>query len=216
MATFNANIFQGYRADVERKAQTAKREVAYLYREDGRPRHTPDEHRDQMARVLAPLQQAVAEAQEYAQRAQEEAKRLEALQHADPLSSLSTDELVRLNAARELAKDEISQLTPAELSARLTAVTASDDKVSQVLHLLYARPLVQASEDSALHDKFAAIDEVVNGAQRTKAAEAAMQAEGLRKQAAELSFYASDTLGEIDGSNQAAYERKRAEYAAAF
>ena len=89
-------------------------------------------------------------------------------------------------------------------------MTASGDKVSQVLHLLYAKPMVQESDDSRLHDQLAALDQAVYGKERAKAAEA------LRKEAAELSFFASDTLGEIDGSNAAAMERRRAEYASFF
>lgn len=213
MASFN---FEAYKNDVTRKSEAVRREVQYLYREDGTPRNTPVEHREQMARRLAPLQQAVTEAQEYSQRAQEEAKRLEALQHADPLSSLTTEELTRLNAARELARDEISTLLPEQLAQRLTAVAGSGDRVSQLLHLLYAKPLVQASGDSALHNKFAAIDEVVNGKERAAAAKAVEEAQALRKGAGELSYWASDTLGEIDGTNQAAFEQRRAEYAASF
>ena len=212
MTTFN---FEAYKNDVTRKAAVAKRGVAELYR-DGKPVFTPESHKMGMDHALAPLQQAVAEAVEHAQSAQAEAKKLEALQHADPLSALSTEELQRIAAARELARDEITQLLPEQLSARLTAVAGSGDRVSQVLHLLYARPLVQASDDSRLHQQLGAIDEVVYGAQRAKAVKAVEQAQTLRKEAAELSYFAGDTLSEIDGSKQAAYEQRRAEYAAAF
>ncbi len=121
MPSFN---FDAYRADVERKAEQARSQVATLYR-DGRPMYTPDIHREQMARVLAPLTQSVADAQEHAQAAQAEAKKLRAQTHADPLSALSIEELMRLNLAKDLAAAEISALLPEQLSQRLEAVAAS-------------------------------------------------------------------------------------------
>ena len=144
MENFN---FEAHKSDLDRKAAASKAAVEGLYR-DGQPIYTPDIHQEQVARALAPLQQAVDEAIVYSGRAQDEAKKLEALQHADPLSALSTEDLQRLNAARSLAQADIEGLSPLELQARLLTVANSGDKVSQMLHLLFAKQAVAASQDA--------------------------------------------------------------------
>jgi hypothetical protein len=42
------------------------------------------------------------------------------------------------------------------------------------------------------------------------------QAQALRRQATELSFFASNALGEVDGSTAASLEQRRVEYQAFF
>ena len=66
MATFD---FQAYRADVERKAAQARQATAGFF-EGGKPIYNPEIHQQRLSQALAPLRQAVSEAQEYAQRAQ--------------------------------------------------------------------------------------------------------------------------------------------------
>lgn len=213
MPTFD---FAAYRRDVDRKAAAAKPALAALHDDQGKPIFVPEQQSQQVARVLAPLQQAVQEAEELAGRAQDEATRLEAQQHSDPLSGLSTEELTRLAAARELAQAEIAGLTLQELSSRLLSVAASGDKVSQRLHLLFAKPVVAASNDPALHERLAALDNQVYGAERAKVAQALEQAATLRKDAAALNFHARDALAELDGSNAQSLERRRVEYSSIF
>lgn len=211
MATFD---FEAFKNDVTRQAETAQRQVSGLYQDDGQPVYTETIHQQHIQRALAPLETAVAEAHELCERADIEARKLEALRHLDPLSSLSNDELIRLNAARELAQDEIAQfeLLPDQLGDRLDAVLAHGDRVSQVLHMIYGRPIAERRGDPLLHEKIAALDEAAYGKERARATKAIQEAESLREQAAQLRFYASLTLGEVNGSNADALQRKRAEY----
>jgi hypothetical protein len=213
MPTFD---FEVYVRDFDRKAAAAKPAVEGLYR-DGKPINAfADTHKAAIERHLAPARQSGADVIELANRADAHARTLEASQHADPLSSLTTDELIRLNAARELAKDEIGKLTRQELGGRLATVAASSDRVSQVLHVLYAKPAVDEAGDSSLHEQLAAVDNAAFGKERAAAAKAVEEAAALRKQAAEARFHVGYTLAEIDGSNQAALDQRLAAYGGAF
>jgi len=210
MAAFNA---EQYQKSIDSAAATVRRGVEELFR-DGQPVFTPENHQRNMAGVLAPLQAVVAAAQTYATGAEQEAQKLEAAPFADPLEALTTDELVRLNASRSLTRDELTGLAPTQLQARLLTVAGSSNRVSQLAHLLVAKPIILASTDVALHSAWGILDEAVNGPQRAATTKA--QATELRKQAANLAFYASTALADVDGSSALSDQRRRQEYAAYF
>lgn len=198
--------FDNYLKDVQRKAEAAQRAKAELYR-DGKPMFAPEVHAEQMTRVLAPLQQAVAAVEQMAQDTEAEAKKLETLASRDPLASLSTDDLQRAAALAPLIKEEVEGMNAYALALRLRAVADHGDTASKHLYLRYASQRTDALEHTA-----APLASLRTTLTDPKTAQATQQAAELRQKTAQAVYDARKLLGETDGSAQAAFERKRAEY----
>ena len=193
--------------DVQRKAAAAQRSKAELYR-DGRPMFTEQVHGEQLTRVLAPLQQAVAAVEQMAKDAEAEAKKLETLASRDPLTSLSTDELQRAAALAPFVKEEVEGMNAYALAQRLRAVVDHEDVATKHLYLRYASQRTDALESTA--EPLAALRLALIDPKTAQAAQAATE---LRQKASKAVFDARQLLGETDGSTAAALERRMQEYA---
>lgn len=199
--------FERAMADVQRKATTARRGVAELHR-DGKPMFAPEVHAEHMARLLAPLRQAVGDIEQLAQQAEAEAKKLGTLGSRDPLTSLSTADLERAAALAPFIKEEVEGMNSFALAQRLQAVIDHGDAVTKHLYLRYGGQRTDAMEQTG-----AALASIRASLTDPKTAQATQQAAELRTQASKALFDARQILGEVDGSQQAALERRRQEYA---
>jgi len=194
-------------SDVAREAEAAQRAVAELYR-DGKPMFAPEIHTENMARALAPLQQAVAAVEQMAKDAEAEAKRLETLSSRDPLTSLSTEDLQRAAALAPFVKEEVEGMNPFALAKRLQAVADHEDVATKHLYLRYG-----SQRQDALESTGRPLAAIRLSLADPKTAQAAQQAAELRQKASKAQFDARQMLGEVDGSAQAALERRAQEYA---
>lgn len=199
--------FERALTDVQRKHANAQRAKAELYR-DGKPMFAPEVHAENMVRVLAPLRQSVADVEGLAQQAEAEAKKLETLASRDPLTSLSTADLERAAALAPFVKEEVEGMNPAALALRLQAVIDHGDAVTKHLYLRYAGGRTDAMEHIA--QPLASIRASLTD---PKTAQAAAQAAELRTKASKALFDVRQMLGEVDGSTEAALQRRAQEYA---
>ncbi len=109
-------------------AEKFERNKAQLFRPDGTPKYSPQEHNERMASLLEPVTTAAQHVKEAAAAAIEEAKTAKAIEHADPLSSLSNDELQRAASLRGFVEDYVNSTSLDKVAQRMAAVVASGHK----------------------------------------------------------------------------------------
>ena len=101
---------------------------AQLYRPDGQPRYSAQEHNERLQSLLQPLTEAAASVKEAADAALEAAKMARVGEHADPLSTLSDSELSRAASLKGFVEDYLSSTALDRVGLRLAAVAASGNK----------------------------------------------------------------------------------------
>jgi hypothetical protein len=116
---------------IEEAAQRREEAEAALLRPDGSRYYSDEEHAERMAAIRAEhartFDRLEAGLEERADRARGE---LEALEHADPAGSLSTEELQRAAALNQFVGAEVETVSTQDLARRCRAAAASGDRAS--------------------------------------------------------------------------------------
>ena len=97
-----------------------------------------------MAALLEPLTQAAEAVRAPVDEALAEAARLEQLARADPLLSLSGDELSRASGLATFAQQDCEKLSLRDLAVKLESLLAGNDRVQKLVFLRYAQDRRQA------------------------------------------------------------------------
>jgi Spy/CpxP family protein refolding chaperone len=115
------------------------RQQRELFRPDGSKRYSDKEHNEILAGLIQPVLDACDTAiQQADERVKSEQTRLELLDNANPLDTLTADELVRANVLARFVAEDAQTLPLPKLASRLKAAIAKNDKVSMVLYHRYA------------------------------------------------------------------------------
>jgi hypothetical protein len=127
------------RQKIDEAAAAHEARVAELYRPDGTPRHAEDEPAEILGasrerfharlREIGPDIDARIAATEEA---------VIAVEHSDPATVLSAEELQRAAAARWIVSEDCEALPLGELGGRMQAALSGEDKVAQFLLARYA------------------------------------------------------------------------------
>jgi hypothetical protein len=203
--------FSYARNQVEQAAAKAKADRQALYR-DGKSMYSPEVHTEKMARVMAPLQDAVADALRIAGEADAHARSLNAMKDRDPLWTMPTDVLQRMAALRPFVAEQIEAMPFEELAPRLRAVAAFGDTAAKYLYLT----LATKRTDVRIPAMRSTLDSLEAAFTDPEAAKATEEAKELATEAAQLSFFASSALAEADGSREAADRQRVAGYGGRF
>lgn len=191
---------------------------AKLHHEDGRPIYANDLHQQKLDELMDQLDGIVAKAHETAQQAIDAASGELELVGADPMSSLSTDQLARANQLMGLVREDYQDASNDELVKRAKAALASKDPVVIALNLRYGerrveslRRLIAAGSSTPLQQLgFGELDQAIKALKATQGHEqrrAALQAK--IDQAQDLRIHATRTRAAADGSRAAAGNIRR-------
>lgn len=212
MATTIENL-NAYQADVERRAAEFDRAQAGQLTFDGKPIAPPDQHAANMARILAPLEASVQDAYDVSERATAEADAALSVQWADPMASVPTDELIRMQALAPWIEQETADLTGEPLRQRLVWALHHGDNAAKRLYLRQAVKHRGESWYSFILPVVQKIEAALTPAKdREKLARQLEQAQALKQRALDLKMFASDALGQANGSRAAAEAKRRQEY----
>lgn len=212
MSTTIENL-NAYQADVTARAAEFERAKAGQLTFDGKPIAPPDQHAANMARILAPLEASVQDAYDVAERATAEADAQLSVQWADPTASVPTDELIRLQALAPWIEQEVAALAGEPLRQRLVWALHHGDNATRRLYMREAVKYKTESWYSFIFPVVQAIAEALTPAKdRNKVTKQLEQAQALKQRALDLKMFASDTLGQANGSRAAAEAKRRQEY----
>jgi hypothetical protein len=217
-----AAVLAGHASSLERARSAYAEGKKRLYRADGEPRYAEKE----MGERLAALQQEADGAIRTAALRAEQAiaslgQQLAALQHSDPLSSLTSAELTLVSLRRPFIQEDVARMTPQALLERVQALLSYGDRADRYLWHRYAAHLLADARRAAagggagvftdeqrlaLGSALSALEPLVRGpglAAQTKALEERLtQARSLRA----LSVAAHD---EVHETREALLARKR-------
>lgn len=206
--------FDGMLAAVEREAvkfETTRNAVLMTF--DGRPVHAPEEQAAKEAQFLEPVRAAVAAVHEAAQLAQQQAAVAMTAVDADPLASVPTDELVRMQALEPFVASEIAEMDVATLQRRLLWAVNHADGPTRRLYVRHAAKRLAGPEGSRLIAPLRSLeDSLITPAERAKRAKAIEQAQALQQKAQQASFAAEERLRAADGRAAAAYAQRVRDY----
>jgi len=124
----NSEKLQSARESFDREVVKFTTEKRLLFRFDGQKKFADKEHNERFAALLKPLTESAQRVSETADAAIEAAATAKAVQHADPLTSLTNDELQRAVNLKPFVQDTVDGLHLAQLAQRLGAVVAIGDK----------------------------------------------------------------------------------------
>jgi hypothetical protein len=117
------------RALIEKAVEDFERARAALHRSDGQPLYGEAETRDRLRELESERNRALTEAERGAREVREEAGReIEWVENADPLASLTPEELAAANARRALALDSAEAMDAEDLEKRLRSVLAGGNR----------------------------------------------------------------------------------------
>lgn len=202
-----------YQADVTARAAEFDRAKAGQLTFDGKPIAPPDQHAANMARILAPLEASVEDAYRISETATAEADALLAVQWADPTASVPTDELIRMQALAPWVEQEVAALTGEPLRQRLMWALHHGDNAAKRLYLREAVKYKTESWYSFIFPVVQAIAEALTPAKdRDKVAKQLERANALKQRAIDLKMFASDALGQANGSRAAAEAKRQRDY----
>lgn len=193
-----------------------------LYRADGQPRYTPQEHAEALERELQPLRTARATIESAVAEARAEAQRRKNLAAYPSWADLTTDEATRARALADFAREDIERLDPAGLVNTLRLFTdGTGDKVTRYLlaRLVPARlSAIQPTEANVRQVNEAADLLKIVASTLVDPARLAEQesAAALEREARNLDYESSLALAEHDGSAARKMAARRAEYSASF
>ncbi len=152
-----------YRRAVEAAITTAERKLANLYDPStGAKVFSPEQHAQQVSRILAEFDEAVAPQVRVVKTRKANAERsLQALE-SGPESALSTEELTRAAAMRDFVREDADRLPLQTLAERMRAAEAAGDRVQQFLWSHYAqqRAAAEQGQPAGLQDTAAQVHEV--------------------------------------------------------
>ena len=210
----------------ERAVAEFERTKTTLLRSDGAKRFGDKEHQERLQHFLQPLTAAAAEAKATADAALTAARQAKAIQHADPVASLSDSELSRAYHLRPFVQDAVNDMTLTELAQRLAAVVASGDKAQIACYHQAAIKRSEAQRLAYRDGDITALEGVTSVVQHIEAmgskladpkvAKQLEDANELERVAFESSFTVSARLSELNGEQEAANVRRKAEYQAMF
>jgi hypothetical protein len=151
---------QSYEVSLELAVQAFKSGRATLLTKDGQPVYAPEEHQRREEALRQPLEAEIVSAKEAAQEEQAEAKAaLATLEGYDPLDSLTEAELGRAASLAPFVREDVAELAPERLEARVSAVLASKDRVAIRLWTRYVGRRYDASLSAGRTDGLAALHE---------------------------------------------------------
>lgn len=201
-------------------------EKAALYRPDGEPKFGPKEHAEKMAALLEPVTRWHNHVKEKCAAAEAEARMAASLEHSDPITTLSDNELQRAYFLRPFVQDAVNSLPLSDLAKRLGAVVATGDKATIACYQQAAaqrtaaqREAYRAGDHGALEGLTAIaehVDALSAKLENPKHAEAMTDAIELRKAAIEVSMTVNQTLRGLNGEQETADARRLAEYQSRF
>lgn len=122
------------KSSFERASTKFEQGKAALFRADGSKKYAEPEHRERMAALLAELNEAAQYVKETTSAALAAAKAGKAAGHADPLSTLTTDELQRAFYLRPFVQDAVANMALPDLAQRLQAIVATGDKAMTAVY----------------------------------------------------------------------------------
>lgn len=201
-------------------------EKAALYRPDGEPKFGPKEHAEKLAALLEPVTRWHNHVKEKCAAAEAEARMAANLEHSDPITTLSDNELQRAFFLKPFVESAVASLPLSDLAKRLSAVVATGDKATIACYQQAAAQRTAAQREAYRGGNHGALEGLTAIAEHVDAlsaklanpkhAEAMTDAIELRKAAAEISFETNQRLRELNGEQEAADVRRKAEYQAMF
>jgi len=201
-------------------------EKAQLFRPDGAKKYGDKEHAEKLAALLEPVTRWHDKVKEKCAAAETAARMATALEHSDPITTLSDSELQRAFFLKPFVESAVNSLPLSDLAKRLSAVVATGDKATIACYQQAAAQRTQAQReayragDQGALEGLSAIAEHVDALSaklaNPKHAEAMTDAIELRKAAAEISFETNQRLRELNGEQEASDARRKSEYQSMF
>jgi hypothetical protein len=165
---------------VERAIRKFEQSKAQLFRNDGSPVYSEEEHQERLGALVSELHQE-GEAQIEAARQQAEEYDQEALglSYVEPTKGLSSTERERFSTSMPLIREDCEVMPLRTLVAQLRAVGVGSDRVPKLLHARYGAMRVEAEEANLA-------ERTQNGASDTALAADAAALRQLREAVSEL------------------------------
>lgn len=194
----------------EWQATQFEQNKAKLYRPDGAQVYGDAEHNERLQTLLQPLTEAAKHVEATATAALEAAKAAKALEHSDPLSSLTNDELQRASGLKPFV-DEFVANTPLEkVAARLNAILATGNRAEIAVYFTATQKRIEAIKRASmtgnstvalagLKNVLPVIDAMGQRLTDPKIAKAAADAAQLEKRAHDANLTAQKRLRALNG-----------------
>src|SRR5690606_31031642 len=113
---------------VDEALERFKAERASLYRPDGTPKYSPQEHRERIDQLLAELDRTLDEVRAFARQYLIEAQQKRDAGYVDPFDRLSSAEQAKAANRAAFVKEDVESLPFEELEKRLRAAQAQGDR----------------------------------------------------------------------------------------
>ena len=150
--TDNSDI-DGAKAAVTRAIEAHGAAYSRLFTFDGKPINSPEQHTSELARLVQPVESAVAKALEVADKAAAGVERTRLNQYADPMAALDLANLELAATHRVFVAEDCATLPVPDLVGRLQWAAAHPGKYYGVLYARYGaarfREMVNAKPQPA-------------------------------------------------------------------
>ena len=145
--TDNSDI-DGAKAAVTRAIESHGAAYSRLFTFDGKPINSPEQHTSELARLVQPVESAVAKALEVADKVTADVERTRLNQYADPLNSLDHAQLGLAGQYAPFVKEDCQQLPIPELIGRLEWAGKHPGEYMKVLYRRYGAQRFQSMLDA--------------------------------------------------------------------
>lgn len=187
-------------------------EKAKLFRVDGSPFYSQQEHADRIQALLEPLRDAGEEVEKVITEARQEGAKLASLKDADLFGAVDTEVLQRATVLRSFVRDEVVSLAGGErLGDRLRAVRYHGDQAAKLAYLHEVAAL--RSADPLVTGPLGELRAELAGDATNKAKQATEESQKVRNAASGLDGLRYQLLGDADGSSEARQANRRQQYA---
>ena len=141
--TDNSDI-DGAKAAVTRAIESHGAAYSRLFTFDGKPINSPEQHTSELARLVQPVESAVAKALEVADKVTADVERTRLNQYADPMAALDLANLELASTHRVFVAEDCATLPIPELVGRLQWAAAHPGKYYGALYRRYGLARFQA------------------------------------------------------------------------
>ena len=141
--TDNSDL-DGAKAAVTRAIESHGAAYSRLFTFDGKPINSPEQHTSELARLVQPVESAVAKALEVADKVTAQVEKTRLDQFADPLASLDYAQLGLAGQYAPFVKEDCASLPVPELVGRLEWANRYPSEYMKVLYRRYGAQRLQA------------------------------------------------------------------------
>ena len=151
--TIDNSDLDGAKQVVTRAIESHTTAYARLFTFDGKPINSPEQHTSELARLVQPVESAVAKALEVADKVTAQVEKTRLDQYADPLASLDYAQLGLAGQYAPFVKEDCAALPLVELIGRLEWANRYPSEYMKVLYRRYGaarfREMVNAKPQPA-------------------------------------------------------------------